>query len=48
MQYCAPYRWGKRRSAVDRLTIIAKLKAKGGAEERLFEECRKLVGPTRA
>jgi quinol monooxygenase YgiN len=48
MQYCAPYRWGKRRDAVDRLTIIAKLKAKDGAEDQLFEECRKLVGPTRA
>ena len=39
---------GKRRDAVDQLTIIAKLKAKSGAEERLFEECRKLVGPTLA
>ena len=39
---------GKRRNAVDQLTIIAKLKAKSGAEERLFEECRKLVGPTLA
>ena len=39
---------GKRRDAVDRLTIIAKLKAKSGAEEQLFEECRKLVGPTLA
>ncbi len=38
---------GKRRDAVDQLTIIAKLKAKEGAEEQLFEECRRLVGPTR-
>ncbi len=33
---------------MDRLTIIAKLKVKDGAEDQLFEECRKLVGPTRA
>ncbi len=33
---------------MDRLAIIAKLKAKDGAEDQLFEECRKLVGPTRA
>lgn len=33
---------------VDQLTIIAKLKAKSGAEEQLFEECRKLVAPTLA
>ena len=39
---------GRRRDAVDRLTIIAKLKAKSGTEDHLFEECRKLVGPTRA
>ena len=39
---------GKRRDRVDTLTIIAKLKAKSGAEEKLFEECRKLVGPTLA
>jgi quinol monooxygenase YgiN len=39
---------GKRRDAVDRLTIIATLKAKSGAEEQLFKECRKLVGPTLA
>ena len=39
---------GKRRYEVDQLTIIAKLKAKSGAEEQLFEECRKLVGPTLA
>jgi quinol monooxygenase YgiN len=39
---------GKRRDAVDRLTIIAKPKAKSGAEEQLFEECRRLVGPTLA
>ena len=30
------------------LTVIAKLKAKSGSEEQLYEECRKLVGPTRA
>lgn len=29
------------------LTIIAKLKAKSGSEEQLYEELRKLVGPTR-
>jgi hypothetical protein len=39
---------GKRSNAVDQPTITAKLKAKSGAEERLFEECRKLVGPTLA
>ena len=32
----------------EQLTIIAKLKAKSGAEEQLFEECRKLVAPTLA
>ena len=30
------------------LSIIAKLKAESGAEEQLFEECRKLVAPTLA
>ena len=30
------------------LTIIAKLKAKSGSEEQLYEELRKLVGQTRA
>lgn len=30
------------------LTIIAKLKAKAGSEDRLYEACRKLVEPTRA
>ena len=30
------------------LTIIAKLKAKPGAEEQLYEECRKLIAPTLA
>jgi hypothetical protein len=39
---------GKKEVRVDRLTIIAKLKAKSGAEDQLFEECRKLVGPTLA
>jgi quinol monooxygenase YgiN len=33
---------------VSPLTVIAKLKAKSGSEEQLYEECRKLVGPTRA
>ena len=33
---------------MDQLTIIAKLKAKSGAEERLLEACRKPVGPTLA
>jgi quinol monooxygenase YgiN len=28
------------------LTVIAKLKAKPGAEEQLFEACRKLIAPT--
>ena len=30
------------------LTIIAKLKAKDGSEDELYEACRKLVEPTRA
>ena len=30
------------------LTIIAKLKAKPGSEDGLYEACRKLVAPTRA
>ena len=30
------------------LTIIAKLKAKAGADDQLYEACRKLVAPTRA
>lgn len=30
------------------LTIIAKVKAKPGSEEQLYEACRKLVAPTRA
>ena len=30
------------------LTVIAKLKAKGGSEEQLYQELRGLVGPTRA
>lgn len=38
----------KKEQRVDQLTIIAKLKAKSGAEDQLFEECRKLVGPTLA
>ena len=33
---------------MEQLTIIAKLKAKDGAEEQLLEECRKLVAPTLA
>jgi quinol monooxygenase YgiN len=39
---------GKKEQRVDQLTIIAKLKARSGAEDQLFEECRKLVGPTLA
>jgi hypothetical protein len=31
---------------MSQLTVIAKLKAKGGAEDNLHEECRKLVAPT--
>ncbi len=30
------------------LTVIAKLKAKRGSEEQLYEELRNLVAPTRA
>jgi len=30
------------------LTIIAKLKAKAGAEDQLYNECRKLIAPTLA
>ena len=30
------------------LTVIAKLKAKGGSEKQLYQELRGLVGPTRA
>lgn len=30
------------------LTVIAKLKAKSGSEEALFDLCRGLVAPTRA
>ena len=48
MPYCAPYLFREREVRVDQLTIIAKLKAKSGSEERLFEECRKLVAPTLA
>ncbi len=33
---------------VSPLTVIAKLKAKSGSEEELYEEARKLVEPTRA
>lgn len=33
---------------MSQLTIIAKLKAKSGAEEKLYEECRKLIAPTLA
>jgi quinol monooxygenase YgiN len=32
--------------AMSQLTVIAKLKAKGGTEEKLYEECRKLIAPT--
>ncbi len=30
------------------LTVIAKLKAKPGAEEELYQACRKLIAPTLA
>src|SRR5690242_10778984 len=30
------------------LTVIAKLKAKPGVEEQLYEACRKLIAPTLA
>jgi quinol monooxygenase YgiN len=33
---------------MSQLTVIAKLKAKSGAEEQLYEECRKLIAPTLA
>ena len=33
---------------MSQLTVIAKLKAWSGAEEKLYEECRKLVVPTLA
>jgi len=33
---------------MSQLTIIAKLKAKSGVEEQLYEECRKLIAPTLA
>jgi quinol monooxygenase YgiN len=33
---------------MEQLTVIAKLKAKAGAEEQLFEACRKLIAPTLA
>ena len=33
---------------MSQLTVIAKVKAKKGAEEKLHEECRKLIEPTRA
>jgi quinol monooxygenase YgiN len=33
---------------MSQLTVIAKLKAKSGAEDTLFEECRKLIAPTLA
>jgi quinol monooxygenase YgiN len=33
---------------MSQLTVIAKLKAKSGAEEKLYEECRKLIAPTLA
>ena len=46
MPYCAPYLFREREERLDRLTIIAKLKAKSGSEDQLFEECRKLVAPT--
>ena len=33
---------------MSQLTVIAKLKAKSGAEDKLFEECRKLIAPSLA
>ena len=33
---------------MSQLTVIAKLKAKSGAEEKLFEACRDLVAPSLA
>jgi len=33
---------------MSQLTVIVKLKAKSGAEEKLYEECRKLIVPTLA
>jgi quinol monooxygenase YgiN len=33
---------------MSQLTVIAKLRANSGAEERLYEECRKLLAPTLA
>jgi quinol monooxygenase YgiN len=33
---------------MSQLTAITKLKAKSGAEEKLYEECRKLIAPTLA
>jgi hypothetical protein len=30
---------------MSQLTVIAKLKAKSGAEEKLYEECRKVANP---
>jgi quinol monooxygenase YgiN len=39
---------GNRRDAAYRLAVIAKPKAKSGAEEQLFEERRKPVAPTPA
>jgi quinol monooxygenase YgiN len=37
---------GRKEQRVDQLTIIAKPKAESGAEDQLFEDCRKLVEPT--
>ena len=31
---------------MSQITVIAKLKAKSGAEEQLYEACRSLVAPT--
>ena len=33
---------------MSQLTIIAKLKGKSGAEDKLYKECRKLIAPTLA
>jgi hypothetical protein len=40
--------WINEAETMSQLTVIAKLKAKRGAEEKLFEECRKLIAPTLA
>jgi hypothetical protein len=47
MHFClTAFDWINEAGIMSQLTVIAKLKAKGGAEEKLFEECRKLIAPT--